>query len=106
MRRLDHSDTHFPGPDAARQAVVRLVGHHHRRVRESPSDQFFYRTPAFHRCYLPPVPESLIIQAGPLPVVTARPTPRRIISGVYTSEPTWPGIRGNHLIRSLVPVVR
>jgi hypothetical protein len=48
----DHTDAHVPGPDAARQAVVCLVGHHHPCMRESPPDQVLHRTPALHPCHL------------------------------------------------------
>ena len=30
QRRSDHADAYVPGPDAARQSAVRLIGHHHR----------------------------------------------------------------------------
>jgi len=53
VRRPDHADAHLPGPDAAPQSAVGLVGHHHRRVREPPPGQFLYRAPAVHRAAFP-----------------------------------------------------
>src|SRR5206468_1424965 len=66
VRRLDHAHPHLPGPDAARQAVVRLVSHHHRRLRESPPDQVLHRAPALHR-HLPHASPDTTIQAGVSP---------------------------------------
>jgi hypothetical protein len=54
VRRPDHADAHLPGPDVARQAAVRLVGHHHRSVPEPPPDQFLHRAPALHNRLLQP----------------------------------------------------